>query len=528
MALKALMLKKKIDVKRGELEAAKTALAEVLKREAEISKAIEEAATDEESAVVEESVEQFEADKAEAESKVSALEGEVKALEGELSEADTEEPEEEEEEREVERPMITREVNHDFVTRAEVKEYLSEVRTCMKEKRAINNVGLTIPEVMLGVLRENIENYSKLYKHVTVRQLSGTGRELIMGAYDEAIWMECCANLNELSLSFYDLELDCFTVGGFYAICNASLEDSDIALASEILTALGQAIGLAIDKAILFGRNTAQNAKMPLGIVSRLAQTAEPSGYPNTARPWVDLHEINIATIPNGTTGANLIAAIAAEGGKAKGKYARGEKVWVMNETTYSALAAATITTTADGRIVSAVNGVMPVVGGVIEVLDFIPDNIIIGGYFDLYMLAERGGQQFASSEHVRFLNNQTVFKGLARYDGAPRIPEAFVVIGINGTTPTAEMTFAADTANTVEAVLISSTAENVAVGGTVKLNAVTTPVVAEITWESSDTSKATVSKTGVVTGVAAGTATITATAGSVSATCTITVAAGA
>ena len=85
----------------------------------------------------------------------------------------------------------------------------------------------------------------------------------------------------------------------------------------------------------------------------------------------------------------------------------------------------------------------MPVVGGIIEVLSFIPDNVIIAGYFDLYVLAERAGSRFASSEHVRFLQDQPVFKGTARYDGAPAIAEAFVAVGI-GAAPTATaVTFA-------------------------------------------------------------------------------------
>jgi HK97 family phage major capsid protein len=329
-----------------------------------------------------------------------------------------------------------------------VKNYLGEVRSAIKEKRAITNVGLTIPEVMLGLLRENITEYSKLYKHVNVRSIRGDGRQLIMGTVPEAIWTDCCANLNELTLAFNDLEMDCYKVGGYFAVCNANIEDSDIDLANELLTALGQAIGLALDKAILYGRNASGTQKMPQGIVSRLVQTAAPTGYPATARAWADLHTSNVKTIANTVTGAALVSAIVEAFGAAKGKYSRGEKVWVMNETTYTALMAATIATTADGRIVAGVSDAMPVVGGVIEVLNFIPDNVIIAGYFDLYTLAERAGQKFAQSEHVRFLQDQTVFKGTARYDGAPAIAEAFVAIGIKGATPTAAMTFATDTAN--------------------------------------------------------------------------------
>lgn len=336
-----------------------------------------------------------------------------------------------------------------FFAREDVKTYLGEIRSALRhEKREITNVALTIPEVFLGLIRENVTEYSKLYKHVAVRRIAGDGRVLIMGTVPEAIWTDCCANLNELTIGFSDLEMACWKVGGYFAICNANAEDSDIDLASEVLNALGQAIGLALDKAILYGRNAATTQKMPQGIVSRLVQTEEPTGYPATARAWVDLHTTNIKTIANTYQGEALFQQLALASGAAKGRYSRGEKVWIMNETTYTALVAAAMSIDASGAIVSGVNGVMPVIGGVIEVLSFIPDNVVIGGYFDLYVLAERAGSRFASSEHVRFLQDQTVYKGVARYDGAPAIAGAFVAIGIGGVTPNATMAFATDTAN--------------------------------------------------------------------------------
>ena len=196
-----------------------------------------------------------------------------------------------------------------------------------------------------------------------------------------------------------------------------------------------------------------------------------------------------------------------------------------MNETTYSALVAAAMSINAAGAIVTGVNGMMPVIGGVIEVLDFIPDNVIVGGYGDLYVLAERAGAKFATSEHVRFLQDQTVFKGTARYDGAPAIAEGFVVIGINSTSPTASMNFAVDKANTLEAILLPDTA-TVVQSGTLQLNAVLSPIGVEgpITWASATTAKATVSSSGLVTGVATGSSVITATCGNLSASCTVTV----
>lgn len=458
MALRVLMAKKRLDEKKKELEAVRSKKAEFEVRESDLEKAIEEALSDEEKAVVEEEINKYEAEKAENDEKEQSLDAEVTKLEEDLADLEKEQeiPEDKEEpakeeERGENKPMETRKFfkmnaqeRDAFFQREDVNAYLNEVRSCIREKRALTNVGLTIPEVMLGLIRENLLDYSKLYKHVDVRAISGDGRAVIMGEIPEAVWTECCANLNELSLTFNDVELGCYKVAGYYAVCNANLEDSDIALASELVIALSKAIGLALDKAILYGTGT----RMPLGIVTRLAQTEAPATYPVTARPWVDLHTSNILSIASGTTGAALIAALVNDFGAAKGKYSRGEKVWVMNEKTYTALVAASVSVDASGAIVAGVNGVMPVVGGAIEVLDFIPDNVIIGGYFDLYLLAERAGARFMQSEHVRFLNDQTVFKGVARYDGQPAIAEGFVAIGLNGTTPNATMTFASDTAN--------------------------------------------------------------------------------
>lgn len=446
MAMKALMLRKKIDLKKKEQEALRAHGEELEKREAELTKAIDEVETEEEQGTVEEAVGQFEREKAEHEEKAKELDTQVRELEKELADLEAEQITEP-----VKEPINERKdnikmfkVNETFIEREDVQAFLAETRTAMREKRALTNVGLTIPVSLLGLLRENIINYSKLYKHVAVRRINGEGRLVIMSTIPEAVWTDCCANLNEMSLTFYGQEFDCWRVGGFYAICNASLEDSDLDLASELMTALAQGIGLALDKAILYGTGT----RMPLGIVTRLAQTSEPGDYPATARPWVDLHTSNIKAIPTATKGQDLFVAIANDMAAAKGAYSRGELVYAMNEKTYAAIIGNSVVNTSDGRIVGAVNGSMPVTGGIIEVLGFIPDNVVIGGYYDCYTLAERAGNKFATSEHVRFLQDQTVFRGTARYDGGPSIAEAFVAFGLNNTTPNATMTFASDDAN--------------------------------------------------------------------------------
>ena len=459
MALKALLLKKKLDSKRKELVALETRAEELAKRGAEIEAAIAEAETEEEQAAVAEEISSYTADSEAHIVEVEDLNEEIRSLEAELEavEAETRTVQHEEvieERHEVNEPMKTRAIfnmsaqeTREMIEREDVRAFLGEVRNCIREKRALANVGTLVPEVMLGLIRENIEEFSKLYKHVNVRQIGGDGRAVIMGTIPEAVWTDCCANLNELDLSFYELELGCWRVGGYYPVCNATLEDSDIDLAAELITALGQGIGLALDKAILYGTG----ARMPMGVVTRIAQTSEPARYPATAYPWADLHTTNAIALGTPGTPAETIAAIIAAFGAAKGKYSRGEKVFVMNEKTYTAFAAQSITVNGDGQYVAGIVDRMPVVGGVIEVLDFVPDDVIIGGYFDLYTLAERAGNKFATSEHVRFLQDQTVFRGTARYDGAPAIPEGFVFmeLGVNSVTASKlEVAFAPDDAN--------------------------------------------------------------------------------
>lgn len=444
MALRSLMLRKKIDDKRKELDAIRARNEAFSTREAELEQAIGEAKTDEEQQTVEKAVGEFEAEKAANDEAAAKLDSEVRELEDELAKVEAEQEAPPEEKREEKKTMEVRDMNQDFTAREDVKAFLTEVRTSIREKRALTNVGLTIPTVMLGMIRENVTRYSKLAGRVTRRAITGNGREIIMGTVPEAIWTECCATLNEIDLGWNDVEVDCNKVGAFISVCNATLEDSDINLAATITDALAQSIALALDKAILYGTGT----KMPLGIVTRLAQTVQPGDYPATARAWADLHETNIVSIPTTTKGEDLFTSLLIASGAISNKYSGGVKFWALNEFTRTQLIAQAVSINAAGAIVSGVNNTMPLIGGDFVTLDFIPDNVIVGGYGDLYLLAERHGINLERSEHYRFIEDQTVFKGTARYDGVPVIPEGFIAIGINGATPTATMTFAPDTAN--------------------------------------------------------------------------------
>ena len=93
-------------------------------------------------------------------------------------------------------------------------------------------------------------------------------------------------------------------------------------------------------------------------------------------------------------------------------------------------------------------NGTMPVIGGTIVIEEFMADYDIMGGFGKVYLLAERAGANLATSEHAKFIEDQTVLRGTARYDGLPVFGEAFVLVNYNNTAPATTKTFASDTAN--------------------------------------------------------------------------------
>lgn len=457
MALHALMLRKKIDEKKKALEALRAKDVDFEKREAELEQAIGEASTDEEQAAVEEEIKKYESEKAEHEASVKDLETQVRDVEAELEKEEAADEQKEPDpgtnnEREEHKTMEIRDKffgmnlqeRTAFFENQEVQNFLGEVRSCIKEKRALTNAGLTIPTVMLPLLKQVVQQTSKLISRVYVKHVAGKSRQVVMGAIPEAVWTEMCATLNELSLGFNDVEVDGYKVGGYFAVCNALLEDNDVNLATELIEALGKSIGKAIDKAIIYGTGT----KMPQGIVTRLAQTAAPADYSATERAWVDLHSSNVIT-GTGATEIALFREIIGNTEAAKNDYYENGMTFVMNKSTHMKLVMASMGKNSNAAIVAGISqNQMPIVSGDIVELPFIPDDNIVFGYFDAYLLAERADTQIATSEHAKFIEDRTVFKGTARYDGKPVIAEAFGVMSISTTAPATTATFPTDSAN--------------------------------------------------------------------------------
>lgn len=469
MALKVVMLRHSIEKKKAELEQLRQKDAEFATREAELEAAINEAETQEQEQAVSEEVEKFDGEKTAHEEAKNTLSAEIEGLEADLAEIEESAPmrsapppeKEKRNERMKEKmdinirslPMHVRafdalpmERRQAIVSQPEVRDFLARFREMGRQQRAITGGDLTIPIVFLDLISENMYRYSKLINRVRVRNVSGQARQTIAGIAPEAVWTEMCAAINELTFSFGQITVDGYKVAGYIPVCNSLLEDSDIDLSAWVVEMISESLGLAKDKAILYGKGASY--KMPMGIVTRLAQASKPADYPATAPEWEDLHTSNVIKIDDELTGAAFWSALMLATGNTFTRYSRGNQFWTMNSKTYSLLKSKLITFTATGDIVANLFGTLPIVGGDVDILEFIPDGDIIGGYGDLYLWAQRSGSTIEMSRECQFIQDNTVFKGKERADGTPIIPGAFVAININGTSVTTTMDFPADTAN--------------------------------------------------------------------------------
>lgn len=426
MALKILKLQKKIELRKATWKELLSKDEALKTRSADLTKAIEEAETEDDLTLVEEEVTKHEKEKDDHDNAKTALEEEIRNLETELSDLENKEPEKRGQQSEPQAPTQTRGTNtfvggtenmkfsktqqraaiQATINQPEVRAFYEQLRDAVMNKRALSGVNLVIPTVVLDRIQPLIGEASKLYSEVEVIQLNGEGRAIVDGEIPEAIWTEMKDAVEEIEDAFNAVEIDGYKVGGFIPVANAFLEDSMIDLAVHIENRIARSIGKALDKAIL--RGTGAAGKQPEGIIPAVTGTKK------------------VSTSKLGTLLSYL-------GDVDAGEEDESEVIAVMTRQTYfKHIMPQTVVNTADGRqVVASVTN--PNIAGLrVKFVSYMPANAVLFGAFKKYVLGERKGVQVASSTEVRFIEDQTVFKGTARYDGKPAKKEAFQLIELS------------------------------------------------------------------------------------------------
>ena len=488
MALKVLLLRKKLNEQNAVAEKLRAKMTGFAKREAELENDIEAAATDEEKAAVEEAVTAFETEKQTTEDALAAAAEAIDTLTEQIDELETaaqdaassitgeEPPADDGEEETRSRGNIkkrgashmipdTRELLHGIalrtqraqIQRSAVTDFLQRVRDLRSQKRSVNGAELGIPDTLLPILRDTTERYSKLYSYLHVTPLKGTARQNIAGAIPEAVWTEALGKLNELDIDFSQIELDGYMVGGFVVVPNPTLEDDDnLELLATVIDYLGQAIGKAVDKAAVYG----DGDNKPVGYITRLAAQTKPAWWGSKQGAFTDLHASNIQTLNLfANEGVAFFRPLVAALSKAKPNYSNGQLVWTMNRATHMDLKARAMAWNSAATLLPGMENEMPIVGGTIVELDFMADYDIGGGYMDLERWVERSGAKIEYSDIPLFIQNCTIFKGLQRFDGKPVFGEAFVLVNYNNTAPVTSLSFATDYNGDPAALVVSAAA---------------------------------------------------------------------
>lgn len=334
-----------------------------------------------------------------------------------------------------------------YCERDDVKTFVENARGIM---RGVSNANLTVPSVLLPAIRERISTYSKLLPVVTLKAIRGEGKQNIIGSAPEAVWTDALGKFNELSFDVAQITVDGEKVAGYIPVPNPYIQDSDEDLAALVTDMLGQAIGRAIDKAIIYGTG----ANMPVGIIPRLVATAAPTWWGTKAPAFTNLSATHVGKqSATSVKEAALVKEMLKVLATTKPLYNMGDetRTWIMNPTTWASIKIDTLNNDAAGALVAGMQNTMPVLGGKVIELDFMPDNVVVGGYMGHYLLGERHGVELRKSEHVKFIEDETVFAGVARYDGRPVAGEAFAAFSLTTTAVSGTaVTFAADSANAV------------------------------------------------------------------------------
>ena len=438
----------------------RTSLEELIKKRDEFNErvnqlreALDEATAKEDIDKINEDISALEAEKGETDydAEVDKLNGEIEQLERELDEINdkakqpaTAAPATE---RKTERMTtmnhrsifykLSEERQQAFIQNSEVREFLDGFRARLN--RSVVNGEINIPEVMLSMVSENIDSYSKLLPLFKVETLSGDGIIPIAGVAPEAIWVEATADFKEVDINFMETRLGNNKVTAYCDVPNSWIEDSDIDLAAHIIDMLGKGIGKALDHAFIYGTGN----YMPLGVVTRLAQTVKPENWNAKDVTWKDLHTSNILKYDLASkSGKEFFKAITQVVGLLDDTYTNGDLVWCMSNRTKMDIISNAIAFDSSAVIASKVNDEMPIVGGKIEKLSCLAYGDIVVGYRDMYVVGERKGIALGQSEHAKFVNDKTVFAAKARYDGKPILGESFAIFNINNAAPTTTSTF--------------------------------------------------------------------------------------
>ena len=287
----------------------------------------------------------------------------------------------------------------------EVRNFYSDLQVRLRSGSLKRGSDIVIPEEAEDSLTELIKEYSALYSEVRMIPIGIDGRAIVSVDDVKAVWSFSADMLTEMDSSLSAVELADNKLGCFTSVPNSTLENTLIDMVLYIEDLLAQAMAYGFDDAVINGAGDNEAVFEPRGIMLNLPETNKVSVPLDTwdhmvSSPGLLTHEIRLIT-PG--TKADI-----------------GEVIAVMKRKTYYTHA---ITGANSSLPYPNLNGVR------VKFTPAVGDDKIILGDFKQYVMGKRRGAQIASSDQVKFIDDQTLFKVSGRFDGQPLNNAAFVEI---------------------------------------------------------------------------------------------------
>lgn len=420
--LKQLRLHAELKEKRGQLKTLEEKRDDYQARTSELAAALDEAQTDLDIEFVKQQIEALESEAAEVEAdeKMKTIKQEIERIEGELKDVEeraaaTKKPAQAELRKEGQsmNKLQVRELlkTGAYYERAEVKEFYDRFRNL----RAVTGEGLAIPEIVVNRIMDIMGDYTTLYPLVDHVRVNGDVRILIDTDTTPAEWIEQTGTLPEGDVgTITDVSFDGYKIGKVCFIDNAMLQDSIVNLDEYVTKKIARAIALGLDKAILIGTGSAD--KQPEGIITKLPA------------------ENKVEVAPG-----KLFDIVKPIGLVDTGKDSVGEVVVVVKrQTYYNRLLEYSINTDSEGNTVGKLPNLRTpdLLGLRVVYNQYMPEDAILYGDFSKYTLVERESIVIDKSEHVKFAEDKTGFRGKGRFDGKPTRQNAFVLVTLKEAAP--------------------------------------------------------------------------------------------
>ncbi|EAC3432703.1 phage major capsid protein [Listeria innocua] len=233
MALKQLMIQKKLDSKRGELEELETRSKSFVERENSLTRALEEAKTEEEVNTVEKSVDELESEKEKLEKERDELTAKIKELEKELEEANNKPNTSKEDEEKGE--------GEERMGKYKDKEVRSAVNTFIRTKGQTRaglvstDAGVIIPEEIIYSPEKEVKTVTNLAELVSKTKVStASGKYPILKRATARLNSvpELEANPQLAKPEFEQINWEVVTYRGAIPISQESIDDAAVDLVS--------------------------------------------------------------------------------------------------------------------------------------------------------------------------------------------------------------------------------------------------------------------------------------------------------